>query len=85
MNDPFGNMQNLMGQFQRFIGNPMGFMMQQKLNIHQEYLNDPNAAIQYLMNNGQMNQQQYNQLQQMAKQIEKDPTFIQRFGGLFRR
>lgn len=80
MFDPFGNMQNMMGQFKQFMGNPMGFMAQRKLNIPPQYMNDPNGAIQYLMNNGQMSQQQYNQLQQMARQIQQNPQFAQLFG-----
>ena len=58
----------LMGQFQTFMQNPMAFLAQRRLNIPQQLQNDPNAAIQYLMNSGQMSQDQYNQLRQMAKQ-----------------
>lgn len=80
MNDPFGSMQGFMGQFQGFIKNPMQYMLQRKLNIPQQYMNDPAGAIQYLMNKGQMTQQQYNSLQQMSKQIQNNPQFRQLFG-----
>lgn len=66
-----------MGQFQGFMQNPMQFMLQRKLNIPQQYLNDPNAAIQYLMNSGKLSQEQYNQAVSMSSQLQKDPQFAQ--------
>lgn len=78
--DPFGSMQGFMGQFQGFMQNPMQFLMQRKLNIPQQYANDPQGAVQYLMNNGQMSQSQYNQLRQMAGQIMNNPQFSQMMG-----
>lgn len=79
--DPFGSMQGMMSQFQSFMGNPMQFMMQRKLNIPQNLMNNPQAAIQHLMNNGQMSQEQFNQLQQMAQRIQQNPQFQQMMGG----
>lgn len=73
--DPFGSMQNMMGQFQQFMGNPMQFMMQRKLNIPQEFQNDPNGAIQYLMNSGQLSQEQFNWANNMAQRIQNNPMF----------
>lgn len=83
MVDPFGSMQGFMGQFRGFLQNPMQFMMQRKMNLPANInpMQDPNGAIQYLMNNGQMDQQTYNQLQQMAQQIQQNPQFAQRFMG----
>lgn len=81
MRDPFGSMQSFMGQFQGFMKNPMQFMLQRKLNIPQQFASNPQAAIQHLMNNGQMSQEQYNQLQQMAKQIQNNPQFQRLMGG----
>ena len=75
MTNPFMNMRNLMGKFQQFRGNPMQFMAQNRLNIPQQYANDPNGAIQYLMDSGTMSQQQYNQLQQMVGQMRNNPQF----------
>jgi hypothetical protein len=54
MNDPFGSMQGFMGQFKGFMNNPAQYMMQHRLNIPQQYQNDPQGAIQYLMNSGQL-------------------------------
>lgn len=81
--DPFGSMQAMMQQFQSFMGNPMQFMMRNKLNLPGNInpMQDPNAAIQHLMNNGQMSQQQYNVLQQASKQIMNNPQFMQMIGG----
>lgn len=81
MKDPFGSMQGFIGKFQGFMQNPMQYMMQQKLNIPQNLMNDPQTAIQHLMNSGAMTQEQYNQLSQMAKQIQQNPQFMQMFGG----
>ncbi len=64
------NMGNMMGMFRQFMSNPMQFMMSRKLNIPAQYVNDPGGAIQHLMNSGQMSQQQYNQLSQMARQMQ---------------
>ena len=79
--DPFGSMQNFIGQFQGFLGNPMQYMLKNKLNLPQGInpMQDPNGAIQYLMNSGRMNQQQYNQLQQWSQQIQQNPQFAQQF------
>lgn len=81
MQDPFGSMQNMMSRFQGFMQNPMQFMAQNKLNIPQQFANDPNGAIQYLMNSGTLSQEQYNWAQNMAKQIQNNPQFMQMFGG----
>ena len=81
MNDPFGSMQGMINKFRQFMGNPMQFMMQNKLNVPQEMLNNPNEAIQYLMNNGQLSQEQYTWAKNTAEQIQRNPMFQQ----LFRR
>lgn len=76
MLDPFGSMQNMMGRFQQFMGNPAQFMMSNKLNIPQNMMNDPNQALQYLMNTGKISQQQYNWAVKQAKQLENNPQFM---------
>jgi hypothetical protein len=67
------NMMNLINQFGQFMNNPTKF-------IPQEYLNDPNAAIQQLMNSGKLTQDQYTQACNMAKQIQSNPMFMRMFG-----
>lgn len=75
MIDPFGSMQGMLGQLQQFMGNPMAYMASKKFNIPQQYMNNPNDAIQYLMNTGKLTQQQYNEFNKTAKQIQNNPTF----------
>lgn len=56
-------------QFQEFKSNPMSFLIQRNVNIPQQYLNNPEEAVKYLMNNGMMSQEQYNQISQMASTL----------------
>ena len=79
MFDPFGSMNNMLGQFRGFMSNPMQFLMQNKLNIPQQYINDPNQTIQYLMNTGQLSQQQYDWAVKEAQKIQSNPQFMQMF------
>lgn len=70
----FNEMQNasnngMMQQFQTFMQNPFQYMLQKRINIPQQYMNDPKGAIQYLMQNGQMTNEQFNYLKQMANQM----------------
>jgi hypothetical protein len=51
----FGNMMNLMSQYNEFKNNFQG---------------DPRQKVQELLNSGQMTQSQLNQLQAMAKQLQ---------------
>ena len=67
---------NPLNDFQSFMSNPTQFMTQRKLNIPQQYLNDPNGAIQYLMNSGRITQDQYNRAVNMSNQLQKDPNFM---------
>lgn len=71
---------NFMGQFKQFMGNPMQYMTMMKLNIPREYMNSPDDAIQYLMNTGKLSQEQYNYLNRRAKEIQNDPNFKQMMG-----
>lgn len=66
---------NIMQGFQAFMKNPMQYMS----GIPQEYANDPSKAIQYLMDSGRINQQQYNQAKQIADQMKNNPMFQQMF------
>ena len=58
-----GQMPGPMGQFQQF----MSSFQQFKAN----FKGDPQQEVQRLLNSGQMSQQQYNQLQQMANQMSR--------------
>ena len=81
MPDPMSMMQNFMGQFRGFMNNPMQFMAARKMNLPQNWMQDPNGAIQSLMNSGAMSQSQYNQLNQMARSLMQQPQFQQMTGG----
>lgn len=58
--------------------NPSQFL--QKFNIPQEYLSNPQGAIQYLMNNGKISQEQFNNASSQLKQMQDNPMFKQFFG-----
>lgn len=83
MNDPFGSMQGFMQQFSGMMQNPTQYFLSKKLNLPQNInpMQDPQGAIQYLMNNGQLSQSQYNQLQQTAQRLMQNPQFQQFMGG----
>lgn len=54
MNNPFGNMQNMMAQFNQF---------------KQTFKGDPQQTINQMLKNGQINQTQIDQAKQMAQQF----------------
>ena len=60
---------NPMNQFNNMRNNPIQFLASKGLNIPQQYANDPKGAVQYLMNNGQMNQGTFNNLMQRAQMM----------------
>lgn len=70
---------NLFHSFQQFMQNPMQYMIQSKLNIPQQYLNDPNQAIQYLMNTGKLTQDQYNWAVKQSRNLQNNPQFCSFF------
>jgi len=60
---------SLMGQFQSFMQNPIGYLIEKKINIPQQYMNDPHQAVNYLISSGQMDQQTLNSLRTKAGQM----------------
>lgn len=50
------------------VNNPITFM-QQFNQFRKNFQGDPQQAVLNMLNNGQMSQQQFNQLQAMANQI----------------
>lgn len=58
-----------MAKFNTFKQNPMQFLMQNNLNIPQQFANDPHGAVQHMLNSGQMSQEQLNRLTQMAQRM----------------
>jgi len=67
---PFGNMMNMMGQFRQFMQNPMGYFMNSGMSIPQNIQNNPEAIVNYLRSSGQMTDQQYNQVANMAQMAQ---------------
>lgn len=53
--------------FDNFMKNPMGFLAQKKIQIPNEYANNPQAAVQYLIDNKKMDQRQLNSLIKFAQ------------------
>jgi hypothetical protein len=71
-----GSFYDFMNRYREFSGNPTEILSRSGVNIPQG-MNNPNNIIQYLMNTGKMSQAQYNQLQQIAEQIQNNPMFRQ--------
>ena len=63
--------------YSQLLSNPNQVL--QQLNIPQEYANNPQGAIQYLMNNGRISQEQYNNANNQLKQLQNNPLFKQYF------
>lgn len=59
----------ILGQFQSFMQNPMQFLVGRNIQLPQNFQNDPKGAVQYLLNNGQMTQAQFNRLNTIASQM----------------
>jgi hypothetical protein len=71
------NIRNLFNMYSQLLSNPNQVL--QQLNIPQEYANNPQGAIQYLMNNGKITQEQYNNANNQLRQMQNNPLFKQLF------
>jgi hypothetical protein len=60
---------DMMSQYAQFKKDPIQFLISRKINIPQEYLNNPKGAVEYLMNSGQMSQDQLSQIEFMASKL----------------
>lgn len=56
------NANNPNNQAQSFMQNPYQFLMNKKIDIPAEYQSSPHDAVQYLLNNGKMNQGAFNKV-----------------------
>ena len=72
MNNPLFSMLggNMAQMLQQFKANPMQMLLQKRLNVPQNMMNDPNAILQHLVSTGQVSQQQINQAYQMAQRFK---------------
>lgn len=59
---------NMLGGQQQM--NPMTNLVNQLNQFRQSFSGDPKQQVQQLLNSGRMSQSQYNQLSQMATQIQ---------------
>ena len=51
---------SMLQMVQQFKQNPLGFLLQRRLNVPPNVVNDPNAILNYLLSTGQINQNQIN-------------------------
>lgn len=63
-------------QFLRFAMNPVQYFNQMGIQIPNS-CQTPDQMVQYFMNSGRLNQQQYNSIVQQSNQVKKDPQFTQ--------
>ena len=61
-------MNNIFQQFRMFMANPQQYMRQ--MGIPTDQIQTPNDAINWLLRNGKVNQQDYNKAAQMAAQMK---------------
>ena len=61
--------QGIMSQFNEFMKNPMQFLLSKRVNIPSQYANDPQAAVNYLISSGQMDQATFERLRGQATQM----------------
>ena len=60
---------NPLQMLQSLKANPVQFLMQRRFNIPQNVATDPNAILNYLVQSGQVSQQQINSAYQQARQF----------------
>lgn len=71
------NIQALFSAYTQLMQNPNQMLSQ--MGIPKEFQNNPQSAIQYLMNNGKISQAQYNNANNQLKQMQNNPLFKQLF------
>ena len=55
--------------YQSFLTNKMQFLAQRNVDVPQQFANNPEEAVKYLLNSGMMSQEQFNTLSQMANSL----------------
>lgn len=62
--------QSAMGQFTEFMQNPMLFLMKRRnIQIPEQYRNDPEKTVNYLISSGNMDQRTFNNLRSQASNM----------------
>lgn len=67
---PLGRIANIFQLFNRFRQNPIAALFGVNVNVPQNIQNNPEAIVNYLRNSGQMSEEQFNQMSQMANQFQ---------------
>lgn len=70
INNPFGNMQYIMTEYNNFMQNPIQWLTQRNIPNPQQAMQNPQQMIQNTMSNGMVNNQQFNQIMSMAQMIQ---------------
>lgn len=67
---PLGNFFNLIQKFQQFSKNPLGSLLGIGVDIPKNVGNNPESMVNYLRNSGQMTEEQFEQISQLAHQFQ---------------
>ena len=73
--NPFMNMQQLMSEYNNFMQNPVQWLSQRNVPNPQQAMQNPQQAVQGSMGNGNINNQQFNQIMSMAQMMQNMPNF----------
>ena len=73
MNDMFINMQYIMKEYNAFLQNPVQWLSQRNIQNPQQMMQNPQQAVQSMMGNGAMNNNQFNQIMSMAQMLRNMP------------
>lgn len=60
---------NLPNEMNNLMNNPAAFLARRKLNLPQNFQGGPREMVQHLLNSGQMNQNDFNRLQQFVNRV----------------
>lgn len=60
---------SLLNKIRQFMQNPVQAIMQSRMNIPQQYQNDPHGAVEYLIQSGQISQDDLNKAVQTAQKL----------------
>lgn len=60
---------SLMSRLKELKQNPMQFLFRNKLNVPQEYQNSPQDVVNYLVQSGQISQDQLNNAMRRANEL----------------
>jgi len=65
-----GNMMSMLGMLPKFMQNPMAAMMECGMNVPENIRSNPQAITNYLLNSGQMTQEQYDTVSSLANMAQ---------------